>query len=156
MTSFFAFSCLRAYNLVIQGRPHEKAFCFLLVFFMAFAFASAQTSASDIASLRAEAENGDPIAQNTLGVKYYNGNGVTKDFAEAASWFAKAADQGNAAAQNNLAWLYEQGLGVAKDYEKALYWYRKAAERGYAYAQFSAGWFYDKGLGVQLNFQEAF
>lgn len=48
----------------------KRLFVFLLVFFIAFAFASAQTSASDIASLRAAAENGDPKAQNSLGIKY--------------------------------------------------------------------------------------
>ena len=33
---------------------------------------------------------------NSLGNLYFNGNGVTKDYAEARKWYEKAAAAGNA------------------------------------------------------------
>ncbi len=36
----------------------------------------------------------DPIEQNNLGVKYYRGDGVEKDYTQATHWFKKAAAQG--------------------------------------------------------------
>ncbi len=45
------------------------------------------------------AEKGDAIAQAKLGDMYYNGEGVQKDYAEAARWYKKAAEQGDVIAQ---------------------------------------------------------
>ncbi len=44
-----------------------------------------------------------------------NGEGLPKNYVEAARWFRKAAEQGNGFAQNNLGVMYAQGQGVAKD-----------------------------------------
>jgi TPR repeat protein len=41
--------------------------------------------------LRKMAEAGDATAQNDLGVRYYEGDGVPKDLTEAVKWFQKAA-----------------------------------------------------------------
>jgi TPR repeat protein len=61
---------------------------------------------------------------------YENGTGVTKDAAEAARWYQKAADAGYALGMVNLGLLYENGLGVTKDAAEAKRWYRKAADAG--------------------------
>ena len=45
---------------------------------------------------------GHAEAQNKLGLCYYSGAGVMKDYPEAIKWFKMAADQGDASAQNNL------------------------------------------------------
>ena len=45
------------------------------------------------------------------GYKYYYGQGVAKNYAEAARWFRKSAEKGNSSAQNNLGFMYEKGLG---------------------------------------------
>jgi uncharacterized protein len=45
---------------------------------------------------------------------------VTKDAAEAAKWFRKAADQGYAEAQVVLGVSYAEGRGVAKDAVEAV------------------------------------
>ena len=55
------------------------------------------------------------------------GYGVKQDYAEALSWYRKAAEQGYASAQYNICVFYENGYGVKKDYNEALNWYRKAA-----------------------------
>ena len=41
-------------------------------------------------------------AEANLGVMYYLGNGVEKDYAKAIEWFAKAASNGNVSAQKLL------------------------------------------------------
>mgnify|MGYP000370201989 CR=1 FL=1 len=52
----------------------------------------------------------DAIAQFNLGRKYYNGNGVKKDYLKAKELWEKAADQGNVDAQMNLGILRKQTL----------------------------------------------
>jgi len=87
-------------------------------------------SKTEINRLLEVAEQGDAIAQNNLGVCYYYGNGIRKDYDKAADWFAKAAEQGNANAQKNLGLCYYDGDGVCQDYEKAVHWLSKAEEQG--------------------------
>ena len=48
------------------------------------------------------AEQGIPSAQFTLGVMYYDGDGVPQDYAEAVKWYRKAAEQGDASTRFNL------------------------------------------------------
>ena len=35
------------------------------------------------------------MAQFTLGIRYYSGDGISKDKSEAIKWFRKAAEQGD-------------------------------------------------------------
>src|SRR5271154_3169090 len=55
---------------------------------------------------------------------------VLQDYAQAATWFRKAADLGNPVAQVNLGNLYVEGKGMPRDYSQAAEWYRKAADQG--------------------------
>ena len=96
----------------------------------------------------AKAKAGDAASQEAVGLAYANGKGVTKDYAQAADWFRKAADQGFEKAQHNLAVCYENGQGVPQDYTKAAMWYRKAAEQGNAESQYKIGVMYALGQGV--------
>ncbi|WP_143226598.1 tetratricopeptide repeat protein, partial [Actibacterium pelagium] len=79
---------------------------------------------------RKAAEQGHASAQFNLGVTYYNGDGVTQDYAEAAKWYRKAAEQGDASAQNNLAKMYYNGFGVIQDNIYAHMWANIAASLG--------------------------
>ena len=54
------------------------------------------------------AENGYADAQNRLGVRYYNGQGVSEDKIKAYEWFKKAADQGHVKALENLGNCYSE------------------------------------------------
>ena len=60
---------------------------------------------------------------------YANGRGVSRDFAEAAIWYRKAAERGDAAAQYNLGVAYDAGQGVPRDAVQAYKWYDVAAMR---------------------------
>ena len=77
-----------------------------------------------------KAEAGDAEAQNTLGMSYLMGSGITQDPKKALTWFKKSAEQGNASAQCSLAACYLSGIGADKDEEKAVKWYTKAAKQG--------------------------
>lgn len=78
-------------------------------------------------NLLADARSGDATAQTYVAEIYEKGLGLPgPDYAEAASWYRKAADQGYSPAQTSLGSLYERGLGVQKDKAEALDWYRKA------------------------------
>ena len=87
------------------------------------------------AVFRQAADFGNAGAQNSLGVMYELGQGVTRDAGEAVKWYRKAAEQGHAGAQNNLGNRYRKGEGVTRDVGEAMKWYRKAAEQGIARAQ---------------------
>lgn len=102
------------------------------------------------------AQQGQPEAQNSLGVLYFNGFGVEQDFAVGLRWYYEAAKQHYAKAQYNLAQAYELGQGVEKDYGLAFQWYRLAADNGLIYAQYSLGTLYARGAGVEQSFPDAY
>ena len=49
-----------------------------------------------------QAEQGDAEAQFQLGLAYYNGDGMKKNYSKAYYWFQKAIEQGNNDAQNYI------------------------------------------------------
>ena len=101
--------------------------------------------------LRERAEQGDAVAQADLGRRYYAGEGVPQDDAEAARWTRLAAEQGHAPAQYSLGLLYFRGRGVTGDDAAAARWYRSAAEQGYPPAQAALSSLYVYGAGVDRD-----
>ena len=91
----------------------------------------------------------DPETQFAIGNKYYNGEGVARDYSEAVKWFRRAADKGNIDAQFQLGLMYETGKGVS-DYSEALNWYRLAANQGNSDAQYNLGHMY-----ARLEFEKS-
>ncbi len=81
----------------------------------------------------------DPQTQHDLGVMYFKGVGVQKNYATAYRWFYMAANQGHARAQNNLAVMLSKGNGVRQNNQEAYVWFLKAAEQGLADSQFNLG-----------------
>ncbi|MGO9272966.1 MAG: tetratricopeptide repeat protein [Terriglobia bacterium] len=108
-----------------------------------------------VAVFEQQAANGDAAAQCGLGMMYNGGQGVPQDYAQAATWWRKAAEQGNAEAQFMLGTLYDMGQGVPQDYTQAVAWFRKAADQGKAAAQWSLGALYDMGQGVPQDYTQA-
>ena len=109
------------------------------------------TSASELDSLKADAEQGDAKAQFNLGLMYATGEGVPENDTEAVRWFRMAAEQGNARAQYGLGYMYTTGEGVSKNYTEAARWFRMAAEQGNARAQHGLGYMYTTSEGVPEN-----
>jgi hypothetical protein len=81
------------------------------------------------------AEKGDAKSQTNLGILYFNGKGVLKDYKKAISWFEKAGDQGEAEAQFILGKVYIEGDGVSKSLKTAKYWVQLAYENDFEGAE---------------------
>lgn len=104
---------------------------------------------------RVRAEQGDAKSQSALAAAYYYGDGVSKDYVEAAHWYLKAAEQGNINGQVGISSMYFDGKGVPQDRSESARWCRKAAEQGDAQAQYGLGIFYARGQGVPQDYGEA-
>jgi len=78
--------------------------------------------AASLEQLKQMADSGIPDAQNALGLRYAQGDGLKLDEHEAVRWFIKAAEQGNVAAQSKLGSFYYSGRGVAQDANRAYFW----------------------------------
>lgn len=88
------------------------------------------------------AKAGNPDAQHLLGLMYYMGRGVPRDYKQALAWHRKAALQGKADAQYVVGAMYYTGNSVPQDQNTAVSWFRKAAEQGHAEAQHALGLMY--------------
>lgn len=98
------------------------------------------------------ANKGDAVSQNILGNMYFDGRGVSLDYAASLVWYRKAADQGNTEAQYNLGYQYENGLGIAQDYNEAFHLYSKAAAKDNIDAMYHLGILYYHGNGIKKNY----
>lgn len=94
------------------------------------------------------AKAGMADAQHLLGLMYYMGRGVVRDYAQAMTWHRKAALQGKADAQYVVGAMYYTGNAVPQDQKQAISWFRKAAEQGHAEAQLAMGLMYRYHAGV--------
>lgn len=69
------------------------------------------------------ANEGDVIAQSSLGIMYHLGQGVDKNDKTAFELFSLSARQGFAPAQMSLGNMYENGFGTTTDMGRAFMWY---------------------------------
>ena len=111
--------------------------------------------AASIDPLLRAAQQGHSEAQNSLGTQYAEGQGVPKDYGEAARWFRLAANQGNDSAQKNLGRLYLFGEGVRQDHAEAARWFQKSATLGNPNAQILLGGMSYDGQGMSRDFAQA-
>jgi TPR repeat protein len=88
------------------------------------------------------AKAGNADAQHLLGLMYYMGRGVPRDYKQAFAWHYKAALQGKADAQYVIGAMYYTGNAVPQDQKLAVTWFRKAAEQGHPDAQHALGLMY--------------
>jgi TPR repeat protein len=116
-------------------------------------------------------KQGNPSAQNNLGVMYREGLGVQKNREKAIQWFELAANQdlaealvnlgclldrkdyyeraalqGHKVAQHNLGVLWRTGSKqvLKKDADKAKHWFQLAADQELAEAEINLGWIYQQ------------
>ena len=122
------------------------------------------------ASLFKKAADGDEksgMAAFNYGVCLLNGQGVEKNYGEAAEYLAAGisrgfnAEQGVQAltylaetagvpkAQMRLGQLYFQGSGVKQDYAAAVKWWKLGADAGNPDAQYGLGLLYTNGVGTR-------
>ena len=73
---------------------------------------------------------GHPHAQYNLGQMYRRGQGISRDLAEAAVWYRRAAMRNHRSAQYNLGSMYVRGLGIPRDDIQGYKWFALAAAQG--------------------------
>ena len=90
-----------------------------------------------------------------LGVATEEGKGAAQNFAEAASWYKKAASMGQNEAYAYLGGAYLDGRGVAADDVEALRLFQIGADGGDARSQRHLAVLYSQGKGVLYDYQKA-
>jgi serine/threonine protein kinase len=105
---------------------------------------------------------GSKDACNRLGVMYLQGDGGSKDYAQALTFFSKACNAGSGDGCDNLGYLYEKGNGVPVDsskastlYARALTLYAKNCDAGDASECAELGYKYQSGDGVATDNSQA-
>ena len=99
---------------------------------------------------------GDVEAEFTLAEKYYNGDGVIQDYAEAVEWYRKASKLGHDRSTYSLGRCVEFGIGVPRDELEAFLLYELAARGGLADAAFRAAVMLEEGRGTTRDEDRAF
>lgn len=89
-----------------------------------------QEATDSIKNILAEARKGDARAQNDVGLWYYVGRHVDRNYKEALQWWARSAKQDFAPAIGNMALCYQTGNGIERDSLKAVKLYQKSIEKG--------------------------
>ncbi len=100
------------------------------------------------------AEKGHAGAQYRLGLLYYRGKRIAKEYETAVAWFRRAAEQGHDRAQYYLGHCYGSGRGVKKELPAALVWLNKAAEQNCVDAKNALGILYTNEISIK-NTKEA-
>jgi TPR repeat protein len=111
---------------------------------------------TDFENLLTEAEGGSTEAQRDVGLAYYDGKGVKKNYDKALFWFQKAANRKDTTAMRYLGRMYGRGQGVAPDIKKAFYWVEQVARAGHPAAQSLLGLLYYEGQGTQKDLKKSF
>ena len=97
----------------------------------------------------------DDKAIHELGLRYYDGKGVEKDYNEAYKWFEQSANLGDSESLYQLGYMNVKGFGVEPSYEKAVEYYKKAIELGNVKAMYNLAYIYQYALGGFDNIEEA-
>ena len=120
----------------------------------------------EIDELKKKSEAGDGEAMHDLGQVYYDGEGVTQDYKEAARWWILSSDANSTKWSNHSqykkAWclyylgnMHAGGRGFPKDLGEAMNWWQKSAERGDPDAAFSLAEAYFNGEGTSIDLIKA-
>ncbi len=97
-----------------------------------------------------------PQAMHNVGLCYYNGKGVIKDYQRAIYWFNKASQLKFYDSLIYLGLCYFKGLGVEVNYDKAFSIFEEAASHNLKEAFYYLGICYRSGVGAPQNLRIAF
>lgn len=109
----------------------KKLFAMLLVLSLMLSLPVCGFAAADIETLIMEASAGNSQAMNDLGMAYYEGTLLSKNYSKAMEWLQKAADAGETDCYYTIGMIYEKGGdGIKQNMDAAMSWYNKAADLG--------------------------
>ena len=115
----------------------------------------AERESAEILELRQRAESGDAGAQYALGCKYYECEGVKRDYAEALAWYRKAAAQKHNSGLCDVGYCYRNGHGVAQNYAAAIPYYQQAADQGCPTGAYWLAYAFEHGQGIPKDRAQA-
>ena len=135
-------------------------FCVSFVFISSSFASSQQPSPSEIVPEKYQevlnkAKTGDVNAQMKLGLLYYSGVGLEKNYQSALHWFKIAAEKGHPGANYMLGKIFLSGIGVKTDIPLAVQYLEKASENGDSSAQAILGQLYYEGTGIEKDYEKA-
>lgn len=128
---------------------------------------TAVVSRDSVMAVLNAAKDSDPDALNHLGIWYYEGANVERDYTIAARFFAKAASLGHADAAGHLGLCYRLGHGVEADSIRAMHLFDSAisagnsqvfsslkaeADTGDTFATAAVAHFLDEGIGTARDY----
>jgi len=122
---------------------------------LSIVFAGGVFAQSDFEVTKALAEKGDAKQQFGLGLLYYLGEGVPKDFSESLKWWKLSANQGNVDGMTGLQIIFSEGSPFENVRER-LRWVKLSAEKGYAPSANLLASMYETGDGVPQNYMRAY
>lgn len=102
------------------------------------------------------ANEGDPIAEHELGIRYLLGRGFPADTVKAIKWIKKASDKNLPQAKFNYGIMLNQGIGPDWDPFEAFENFMFAANRGMPESQYAVGIYYTDNLVVNRNYNQAY
>jgi uncharacterized protein len=117
-----------------------------------------------VQNIKCAADDGDPKSQAILGILYFHGKGVGKNYKESLRWFRKALKNKKTWAKpierrviyEYLGYHYYFGFGVQRHFKKAFMFDISAAQAGSKQAQLVVGDMYSEGTGAKRNLWKAF
>lgn len=101
------------------------------------------------------AKEGNPEAMHLMGMAYYSGMTVKRDFDLARRWFEAANRKAYLKSAYNLAMMYRLGIGVKQDFGKAYQYLCRAGEDGHPQAVYGRAYMHYKGLGCTQSYDSA-
>jgi TPR repeat protein len=119
------------------------------VFVYARVLLAAKRYIEAVQEYRLAAAGGQSLAALSLGSLYQNGEGVPRDWDEAAKWYQRAGDLGYPEGYAWLGLLYLNGK--PPNYREAAKWLESAAQKGSPNALFTLASMYEAGTGVRQN-----
>lgn len=103
-------------------------------------------------SLKKEADKGNAVSQNEVGLDYYYGTKDIKiDKKLGLEYLEKSAKQNNSIALFNIALINQKN----KNYKKAIQYYNRAIKNNYGPAYGNLAIIYQKGNGVEKNLDKS-
>ena len=117
--------------------------------------AAAESPSAEFDRWLARAEQGEALAQLTIGEFYERGYGRPRHYVLASNFFKKAAEQGDPEALYRLGRLYLLGLGLPQKPEKAIAHFEQARLRGSAEASLALGQIAEEGIAEPVDLARA-
>jgi TPR repeat protein len=95
-------------------------------------------------------------ARYNLGVMYYKGKGIKKNYKKGYKWFLKSANRNtltNDYTKFTLGLINYAGIGVKQNYQKAIKWFKKMSD--FYSIKYILGQMYFYGIGVKKDYKKA-